>query len=490
MNTLVRARTGLREADLALLHRLVGEWQLLADLSFADLLLWVPTTGEDSPGYVAVAQIRPTTGPTAFQDDLVGQWLARGRRPQVDTALAEGRICRERDPEWRADVPVREETIPVRGPAGDVVAVVSRHTNLAAARTPSRLELTYLQAAGDLARMVAEGRFPPTEGEVRTGDGPRAGDGLVRLDSDGTVTYASPNALSAFRRLGLGADLLGRHLGRTAGELAETPRSSHDGPERRLGGTEPAETELESRTAALRLRTIPLVPGGESTGALVLCQDVTELRRRERELLSKEATIREIHHRVKNNLQTVAALLRLQARRLDEPAARAALDEAVRRVGSIALVHETLSLAPDQRVDFDEIADQVLAMAGDMAATEAPVRARRSGSFGVLPAEVATPLVLVLSELVHNAAEHGLGEAGGEIRVEASHDESTVHLSVVDAGAGLPAGFDPEGSGGLGLQIVRTLVEQELGGHLVLAAAEPGVRAEVTLTLPAPPDRS
>ena len=482
LNDLVRARTALGGPELDLLHRLVGEWQLLADLSFADLLLWVPSEGSDGPGYVAVAQIRPTTGPTAFPDDRVGTWLPRGRRPQLDTAFDEGRICRERDPEWRADVPVREETIPVRTAAGSVVAVVSRHTNLAAARTPSRLELTYLQAAGDLARMLSEGRFPG-EAPPRVGDGPRTGDGLIRLDSSGLVTYASPNALSAFRRLGLAADLVGRHLGRTAAELAPDARASHETAARLLVGAQTAETELDTATAAVRLRVIPLAPGGEHGGALVLCQDVTELRRRERELITKDATIREIHHRVKNNLQTVAALLRLQARRLDEPSARAALDEAVRRVGSIAVVHETLALAPDERVDFDEIAGRVLAMVGEVASAQTPVRVERSGEFGVLPAEVATPLVLVLTELVQNAAEHGLSGAGGSVRVEAGRSADAVRLAVVDRGAGLPAGFDPDAGGGLGLQIVRTLVEQELGGALALRPADPGVRAEVEIPL-------
>src|SRR5207248_11474166 len=98
------------------------------------------------------------------------------------------------------------------------------------------------------------------------------------------------------------------------------------------------------------------------TGALVLVRDVTELRHRERELITTDATIREIHHRVKNNLQTVAALLRLQARRMDSVQGREALNEAVRRVGSIAIVHETLSQNLDERVEFDDIADRVLAM--------------------------------------------------------------------------------------------------------------------------------
>src|SRR5207237_510547 len=122
---------------------------------------------------------------------------------------------------------------------------------------------------------------------------------------------------------------------------------------------------IDAYGAVVQLRLIPLIRDRSSIGTLVLVHDVTELRLRDRALLGKETTIREIHHRVKNNLQTVAALLRLQARRLDVPAARAALDESVRRVSSIALVHETLSRSDAEAVAFDDIADQLLAMVTD-----------------------------------------------------------------------------------------------------------------------------
>ncbi|HET9944052.1 MAG TPA: histidine kinase N-terminal domain-containing protein, partial [Actinomycetes bacterium] len=168
-------RTDLSVEDVAWLHALVADWQLLADLSFADLVLWLPLASR--AGFVAVAQMRPTTGPTAHHDDVVGTEVPRGRRPQLDQALDEQRICRERDPDWPGDVPVREETIPVVR-AGRVVGVVSRHTNLAAARTPSRLELTYLRTADDRARMVAQGRFPFDDGGPRAAHAPRVGDGL------------------------------------------------------------------------------------------------------------------------------------------------------------------------------------------------------------------------------------------------------------------------------------------------------------------------
>jgi two-component sensor histidine kinase len=233
------------------------------------------------------------------------------------------------------------------------------------------------------------------------------------------------------------------------------------------------------------VRALPLqAPGGEA-GALVLVRDVTDVRRRDRALLTKDATIREIHHRVKNNLQTVAALLRLQARRMTEPAARAALEESVRRVASIAVVHETLAGSREDVVAVDDVLDRVLPMLGDLASIGPAARIRRTGSFGELPAEAATPLVLAVTELLHNAAEHAFPEREpGSIELIVERDGDDLVVRVRDNGRGLPAGFDPAVSDGLGLQIVRTLVTSELGGGLSMGAPDGQPGTEVVLTLP------
>ena len=475
LTDLARSYSSLSGADLEWLHSLVSDWQLLADLSFADLILWVPIRGSEAsggPGWVAVAQMRPTTGPTSFPDDVVGSQSGPGERALLDTARVERRIWRESDPDWTSGVPVRAEAIPVTR-SGQVIAVIERSTNLNSARTPSRLELTYLQGADDLARMVAEGTFPHAGQDASLVRSPRVGDGLLRLDSAGRVTYASPNAQSAYRRLGLTADLLGAELATASARLTKESRAGEPVDESLMlvaRGRAPLETEIEGQGAVVQLRSIPLIVGGQRTGALILIRDVTELRRRERELLTKEATIREIHHRVKNNLQTVAALLRLQARRLQQPEARAALEEAVRRVGSIAVVHETLSHAPEEIVDFDDIGDRVAMMAGEVASPEARVTPKIIGQFGMLPSAVATPLAMVLTELLQNALEHGFGPAykaqGGMIEVRAARAPEQLTVTVSDSGAGLPADFDLESTTSLGLQIVRTLVVAELGGQL------------------------
>jgi two-component sensor histidine kinase len=479
LRELLRSVCAADAEDLEWLQLLVADWQLLADLSFSDLVLWVPSA--DGSGFVAVAQLRPTTGPTAYQDDVVGARLGRGAKPMLDNALDTGRIVRQ-DPQWLPDVPVRAEAIPVR--RGDrVLGVIARTTSLVSVRTPSRLELTYLQCAGDLARMIAAGLFPQP-GAVDAGDSsPRVGDGLIRLDAAGVVSYASPNAMSAYRRLGLATDLVGNHLGALTAELVPSTEPTDEAVSVVASGRVARAVWIESDAAALRLRVIPLAEVAAHLGALVLVRDVTELRRRERELITKDATIRETHHRVKNSLQAIAALLRMQARRVDSAPAREALAEAERRVGSIAIVHDTLSQSADETVDFDVVVDRVLAMVADVSGFAAVVRPQRAGEFGRLPGRLAAPLSMVLAELVQNALEHGVGPDSQLLAVRAEQEADLLCVEVVDDGRGLPVGFDPVSSANLGLRIVRTLVAGELRGELELGE-RPGGGTSVRLAIP------
>jgi two-component sensor histidine kinase len=486
LSAIARRHTDLSPGDIAWLQLLQADWQVIADLSFADLVLWLPD--REGSGFWAGDQMRPTTGPTAYVDDVTGTFLPTGRRALVDSAYEHGRIAREGDPEWRDDVPVRVEAIPVRH-EGRVIAVVSRNTNLLGVRTPSLLEINYLQAASDLANMIATGLFPSSGQRSDHADSPRVGDGFLRVDREGRVVYASPNGLSVFRKLGLTGDLTGHRLTDLTRELVPPKkRPDEETLSAVLGGRAHRDTELGASSGpgdgvSLIVRSIPLRPQGEHIGGIILLRDVTDLRRRDRELVTKDATIREIHHRVKNNLQTVAALLRLQARRIGSPEAASALEEAVRRVGSIAVVHDILSQAVEETVAFDDIADRLLRLVTDVGSTTAQVAVRREGSFGVLTSEVATPLAMVVMELMQNAAEHGYdGGATGEIVLQAARHGAILEVAVEDDGKGLPEGFDIEGATSLGLSIVRTLVESELGGHLTLGhAPDGGTRAGFTI---------
>jgi two-component sensor histidine kinase len=470
-----RERTDLSEADLDHLRALVADWTLLSDLAFADLVLWLPTW--HGGGFVAADQVRPTTGPTVLFDDIVGQYAARGRRPLLDRTVTARKVIAERGVSGPAPV----EAIPVIR-AGRLLGVVERHSGLSG-RDVGALEQHYLEAADELAAMVVDGTFPPSQPLARTGSPPRVGDGLVRLDPDGLVIFASPNARSAYPRLGLATDLGGVNLARTSAKLARRPGPVDEALAVVAAGRAAGGAEVENSGAVVTLRGVPLRRSGAHTGALVLVRDATEIRRRDRALLSKDATIREIHHRVKNNLQTGAALLRLQARRIDSPEAREALDEAVRRVGAIAVVHESLAHSPGEKVDADEIADRLVALVRDMSLASRSVSVTRTGTFGILSADVVTPLSMALGELLQNAVEHG---GGADVRLLPRREDKRLIVDVVDEGPGIPPEIDPFATSRLGLQIVRTLVTEELGGELDLRPGPDGRGTCAHIWIPLP----
>ena len=476
LEELLAERGGLPDAAIRRLQALAADWQILADLSFSDLLLCVR---EAEGGEVLVAaHMRPYTAQTVHPDDLVGTPLRPDAADVVRRAYAAGDLVSDGEPDWSTGVPIRQEAVPVPW-EGRVIAVVSREANLSMVRAPSQLELTYLQTANELSRMIADGTFPFDDEEPEREVAPRVGDGMIRLDAGGRVAYASPNAVSAYRRLGVVENVLRRDV--AAFDL--DPESIMEA----LQEGHPVESEVEARGAVVLRRVIPLLRGGRVLGALMLLREVTELRRHERMLLSKDATIREIHHRVKNNLQTVASLLRVQARRLATPEARDALQESVRRIASIALVHETLSEDARQRVAFDAVAHRLVEnFVGGLADPVGRVTVRVEGTAGELAPALASPLALVLSELVQNALEHGFpGTAGGGVVVRLDRGPAALTVEVRDDGVGVPAGFDPATDANLGLQIAHTLVTTELGGTLEVAPADGGgTLARVVAPLP------
>jgi two-component sensor histidine kinase len=480
------------EADVEWLHLLVGDWQLLADLAFADIVLWVPTQ-DDS--FIAVAHARPSSSATLFYRDFVGQNIKPEWNAQVTEAFQTTTIIDSSAPDWYEETPTRVRAVPVLrrlSPSGSQttdfpIAVITRHTNLSEARTPSRQELTFNDCANDLFGMIAAGDFPDLGAPTGPRRGaPRASDGLIRLDVDGIVTFASPNGLSAFNRMGFAGELEGESLAEvTTGLLTSKQLTVDESLPLVVTGRAPWRTDIEARGVTVSLRAIPIRNRGARVGAIVLCRDVTEVRHQERELITKDATIREIHHRVKNNLQTVASLLRIQARRTHNDVAKEALQQAMRRVAAIAVVHDTLSEGLNQQVDFDAVFDRVLLLIAEVASSHnTTVHPKSSGSFGILPSEYATPLALALTELVTNAVEHGLAGRDGEVEIIALRTDDYLSVKVRDNGVGLPEG---KVGAGLGTQIVRTLIQGELGGtidwHTLMGSGtESGT--EVTIEVP------
>ncbi len=356
LGELTRQHTSLDPGGRGHLRRLVGSWALMADLSFSDLILFGRTDPVvDGSELVVLGQVRPATAQTLYVDDQIGRLLPEEERPLVAKAFETGEVTEEEVELRTLGRRVRITAIPVAHD-GRVLAVVSRESRQLEDRLPSELEWAYLDVFHRLSRMMADGAFPFPFEDAVTEESPRVGDGALVLEAGTRVTYSSPNAVSALHRAGYHGRIVDRRLEDLGfdGALVESA----------YGLQVPVLQELErGENVTILGRILPLVEDGTVTGALVLLRDVSDLRRRDRMLVSMDATIKEIHHRVKNNLQTVSSLLRIQGRRLESPEAKTAIDESVRRIQSIAIIHEMLAASGGDEVELAEVIQPIMAMA-------------------------------------------------------------------------------------------------------------------------------
>lgn len=237
LEKLLGARTTITIDQANRLRELISDWQLLSDLSFTDLVLWVPIRKDVSmwpTGHIAVAHIRPTTTSTVFINDVIGEEIQWGAKPSIDEALSGDEIIRSIDPEKVGEMLVKTETIPVAFD-GKVIAVISSHRNVEHSRSSGKLESNYREVANYLYQMVAEGSFPYKNSASFFEPVPRVGDGLIRLDANSAISFASPNAKSAFSRMGWRGDLEGRNLGEVAEQVViASPNASEEGVRSRL----------------------------------------------------------------------------------------------------------------------------------------------------------------------------------------------------------------------------------------------------------------
>ncbi|MDO9557398.1 MAG: histidine kinase N-terminal domain-containing protein [Coriobacteriia bacterium] len=449
------------------LENVTGNLQFVADLGYGDVAL--AAVGPE--GLMVIADARPMTAVAAVASTRVGQLLDADVETEAFLVMAEGGVVHgERRRSTRGISYITSAYAVGRGehPYG----VILRDLSQFVVEAPGKMERVFMSLAERVLDALCQGPLVDVDGVTPFTTTRRAGDGVIEVDASGIVSYSSPNAVNIMCMAGVDGGLDGHRV-------VELPGcSSVVAPVLGSGTAHAGTVEVSGR--ALRVRAIDLYEG-----AVVLVEDITDVRRREQELLVKEATIREVHHRVKNNLQTVASLLRIQARRTANEEASRSLEEAVERVSSMAVVHEMLAASTEERVDLAAAVRVVVDMVRQgLAGGESDVEVTVEGETGLVPAAVATSLALVTAELVHNAIEHGTG-LGREGRVSLSMRRlpDELHFVVRDDGVGLPEGFDPVADANLGLAIVRTVVEDDLRGTLDFSVAR-GTTVAVRIPLP------
>lgn len=446
-----RKTTALTANQIELLEIAVSVLQMAADLAHAQVTVYARAREENM--LVIAAQAKPHTSLVQYKPNLLGTTVGAAEEPLIWRTLSAGEpISGQR--EWALGMEaLAMQTFPVTDAGGRTIAAVSFEFSVEDA------------AAGDYA-ILAETAYLLFTSQRAPVTGPiyrplSARDGIIILDGHGQIIYANAAATSIYKIFGVG-----RIIGRKVYDRQVNIRLA----QKAANSRQPQESEMEVGNIILAQRAIPIVQAGVTVRTILVVADITEIKKKEKELLIKSAVIQEIHHRVKNNLQTIASLLRLQARRTKSAEVKEALRESVNRILSISVVHEFLSQQDAEIIDVAEVAKNILDLViENMLEPDFNIQTVFNGEKTDLPSDQAISVALAINELVQNSIEHGfVGRREGVIGVDIVARKDAYQIEIWDNGIGLPDDFAQKGSSSLGLQIIRTLIENDLGGQFRL----------------------
>jgi two-component sensor histidine kinase len=375
---------------------------------------------------------------------------------------------------------------------GKVIGVVSFDSSLIEHQRHKGRNKNFQKALKQIQAMLTHGWLHKADELSPFGEH----EGLVLISRHGDILYTSGIAANFYRKLGYVNNLVGTHLEslethddqlvrEAMRTLACVEQEDEDGGRVWVRRAVPilVKASLKQRLKLFFTRTEQADP--HLTSILLILRDVTEERRKEQEMRVKNVMIQEIHHRVKNNLQTIAALLRIQSRRIEDKDAYAAFQDATNRILSIAVIHEFLSEQGSWAINIKEVGQRILTQLRQSLITPAKnIQLSLAGPSIWLPARQATACALVTNELLQNAVEHGFNNGDvGEVKMTLIDEGDHVVIEIQDNGTGLPPGFNLQNTSSLGLQITRTLVTEDLQGSLNLAnRAEGGTIAKITFS--------
>ncbi|HML36211.1 MAG TPA: histidine kinase N-terminal domain-containing protein [Bacillota bacterium] len=241
-------------------------------------------------------------------------------------------------------------------------------------------------------------------------------------------------------------------------------------------------TEVGYRDEAYNFHIHPIGIQDELEGAMVIVQDMTELRIKERELQGKDTLIREIHHRVKNNLQSIASILQLQMRRTGSEEAKIAFQASISRILSIAAAQNVFSRQSYDRVELKELLSYILTSSLENYKLENQnIITVVEGHNIEISSSQSIPVSLIANEVISNSMKHGIksGETGA-IRINIAENEDLITMEFFDSGKS-EIHFDKHSGDKLGLQIVKALSTEQLGGGFEIGKVNGETRVKIDI---------
>lgn len=448
---LCRKYTDLSEEEIQVIEMMAGTLQPLANLEAADIFVDCPCKDKDA---VVVAEAKPEEVPSAYKNSVVGMLAKEENEPAVARTFRLGVATKYMKARTQENNYTIQSVEPIKYNSR-VIGVLIREKRIKEDGETSEEWGSYEAIETPLNHMINENEWLTESID----------EGLLLVDYKGRVSFRNLYARELFQNLGYVRDILGqKYKNICLTEWSDTPEGADRIKEVRCGNY------------YLRVRQIPLM--NQNIRFAVIIRDITWNREQEKNLILKSVAVKELNHRVKNNLQTIASLLRLQARREEKEETRQVLYESISRILSISATHQLLSQSGEACVSLMEVLENVRRNAVQpFLRTDLSFNLEITGDNLVVDSEIATSVALAVNELLQNCMKYAFkGRKEGQVWIRIEKGKVYSRLTVKDDGIG----FDPEKirSGSLGLNIVKTMVQDKLHGKFTIRSGREGTEAE------------
>lgn len=456
--------TDLKADDIDKLEKIADILPIIADLVKADVFIDCLT--RDPNEAIVVAEAKPSMYPSMYKYTVVGELALRENEPAALRTLETGMITRDLKAITQENATVKQNVVPIKNDEGKTIAVLIMEQDITEDLNHNR----HMEILSETAQQLAETLLSFKEADVENSITKHLNDAIVIFDENGFATYANPVAIELYKKLGYKDDIIGMHfnnlvLDGSTYDAAICDRSCNI-------------FDINVGKLALQVKYAVITSKDKIKGLTMLIKDITEVKEKEKELILKSFAIREIHHRVKNNLQTIASILRLQSRRIDNEQAKKYFSESINRILSIAVTHEILAQNGVDDVDIKTILERLkeYILSYGMVPNK-DISLEIKGDTIIIDSDKATSIALVVNELLQNSLQYAfIGRDKGEIKVNIQKGIMYSNISIVDDGVGF--NVDTNKPGSLGLNIVKNIVRDKLNGNLNIESSSLGTRVE------------
>ena len=450
--------TNLSEGDITKLEHIAEVLPFISNLVEADVFIDCPTI--DPNEAIVIAEAKPSNHYSMYKNSVVGELALRENEPAALRTLEIGMATRDLKALTQECMNVRQTVEPIKNENDRTIGVLIIEKDITENNSDNKNIELFTETNKFLGNKIHINNN--NEGNITY----HIDDAIIIFDENGVVRFVNPVAEKLYEKLGYRDKLIGMDFE----NISLDNKLLHE-----ISCNCEFDTS-EVNIGNLTLQVKYIYQSSKVLNLVMLIKDITDMKQKEKELILKSVAIKEIHHRVKNNLQTIASLLRLQSRRIDNMEIKNALDESMNRILSIAATHEILAQEGIDEVDIKEVIQHIkLSISKCFNISSDKINITVEGDGFKIDSDKSTSIALIVNELLQNSLQYAFeGRSYGDINIKIQRGKVYSSISVVDNGMGFDTDLISNKS--LGLNIVKSLVKDKLHGNFNIVSNSNGTK--------------